>query len=212
MAITKKKPAPRKKAGARRVVKKAVKKSVKKASPERAKKEVIEPPAPLGSEIYHEIHDRRLMVPQKVAALAFGISVEAFKKWRVKPREKKGRVTLYYLPDAIALRMRRADAGEQEYIRERTRQAKMNADLAELQLLERRAELIPADLILQTWEPIAGAIRTKVLGIKSKLKIAIPELNNDELKLIDNICRGILEDLSNGGVPRGTKANRHKVL
>ncbi len=148
------------------------------------------------------ILDERLLLPQKVCALAFGISVEALKKWRVKPRKRTGRVALYYLADLIALRLERVDRGEAELSRERARLAKLQTDKVQIELDILRGELVPADEILAAWEPIAGATRTKVLGIKSKAKTAMPELNDDQLATLDGICRGALEDIANGGIPR----------
>ena len=153
----------------------------------------------------HQILDRRLLVPQKVAALAFGISPEALKKWRIKPREHSGRITWYYLPDLISLRVKRADSGEVKLAEQRARLAKLQGDKVELELQEKRGELVPAELILAAWEPIAGAIRAKVLALPAKIKRAAPDPDQHQLDEVIQQCRNMLEGLADGGIPRRTR-------
>ena len=150
----------------------------------------------------HQILDRRLLVPQHVAALAFGITVPALLKWKIKPREKTGRVALYYLPDLISLRVKRADSGEAKLAEQRARLAELQGDKIEIELAEKRADLIPSELILAAWEPIAGAIRARVLALPAKIKRAAPDLNQDQLDEVKRQCREMLEGLANGGIPR----------
>ncbi len=145
-------------------------------------------------------------MPQKVAALAFNISVEALKKWKVKHHSRRGRETLYNLQDLIAYRLQRVDANEKQLYADRARLARVQAEKIELELEEMRGNLIPADIILENWEPLVGAARQKVLAIPAKLKTQIPALTDDDIKTITEVCRGTLEDLANGGIPK--RANR----
>ncbi len=68
-----------------------------------------------------------------------------------------------------------------------------------------RGELIPAGVILEKWQPIVGAARVKVMGIKTKIKTQIPGLSDTDMKKIDLICRSALEDLANNGIPKTAK-------
>ena len=152
------------------------------------------------------IDDARLLLPKTVCALAFGISVTAFSKWKIKAVMQQGRESLYYLPDAIAHRLQRADNNENNLSAERARLARAQSEKTELEVLQLKGELIPANVILENWQPLIGAARQKVMAIKTKIKTQIPTLTDDELKKIDVICRSTLEDLANhGGIPKTTK-------
>jgi len=158
-----------------------------------------------GDDRLADILDNSLLVPLRVAAIAFGISETAIKKWRVKHRDKRGRETLYYLPDLIAYRLKRADSGENNLSIERARLARAQSEKTELEVAQLRGDLIPASVILENWEPLVGAARQKVMAIKTKIKTQIPNLTDADLSKVDVICRSALEDLANGGIPKTTK-------
>ena len=158
------------------------------------------------------IVDERLLLPQSVCAIAFGISVDALRKWRVMPRRRQGRQVLYYLPDLMGYRDLRDENPVLSLSRERTRLAAAQADRTELEVKQMRGELIPMHAILETWEPIASAVRTKVLGIPTKLKTAISKLTSHDLAKIKTIVRSTLEDLANGGIPKGVRPINKRVL
>ncbi len=151
------------------------------------------------------IRDRRLLLPQKVCSLVFSVSPQAIQQWPVEPREKQGRVALYYLPDLMTYRETQNDKQDSNLNAARARLAIAQAERAELELKERIGELIPADVILSNWQPLVGAARAKVLSIPSKAKTRIPKLSEKDLAKLKAICRGVLEDLANGGLPRGIK-------
>jgi len=194
-SVTKKKAAPKKRA----------RKRVKSAEPVQ---QSLLPDTNL--QLENEILDSRLLMPQKVVALAMGISVQAFQKWRLKWRMKRGRENLYYLPDVVQYRFEREDPTALNLGSERARLASAQANKAEMEVKVMEGELIPADAVLSNWEPIVGAARAKILGIKSKIKTAIPKLNERDLKKVDTICRGALEDLANNGIPASKKHRPEK--
>ena len=151
------------------------------------------------------IVDERLILPQSVCAIAFGISVDALRKWRVKPRRRQGRQVLYYLPDLMSYRDLRDENPALSLNLERARLAAAQADRTELEVKQMRSELIPVHAVVETWEPIVTAARNKVLAIPSKLKTAIPNLTNHDLGMIKTIVRSTLDDLANGGIPKGVR-------
>lgn len=200
-----KKPAP-KKARARSTIAKSspTRSSKKKPAPLAKAKttigdlfELTSPASAPAPESAGAILDQRLMLPQKVCAIAFNISVEALKKWKVKPRGKLGRETLYYLADLVAYRLERDESGRLNLTDERARLSKVQADRVELELETMRGNLIPADILLQNWEPLVAAARSKFLSLPSKLKIAIPKLTDKDVKKIRKITRSTLENLAN---------------
>ena len=163
-----------------------------------------------GLEAGGEIMDTRLLLPQKVMALAFGVSVQAIQKWRVKPRLTRGKEKLYYLPDLVDYRLNREEPGQLNLSAERARLAAAQAERTELEVAQLKGELIPAGVILENWEPIVGAARAKVLAIPTKIKAAIPKLTDRNVARIKSICRAALEDLANGGIPKQSRSKSHK--
>lgn len=151
------------------------------------------------------IRDRRLLLPQKVCALVFSVTPQAIQQWPVEPREKQGRVSLYYLPDLVAYRDSQTDKHDLSLNQARARLAIAQAERAELEVAEKTGELIPADVILANWQPIVGAARAKILAIPTKAKTQIPKLTDKDLGKLKSICRGVLEDLANSGLPRSVK-------
>ena len=78
----------------------------------------------------------------------------------------------------------------------------------ELEVATMRGELIPADVILETWEPIVGAMRAKILALPSKIKSQIPRLKVADIAKIKTMVRSTLEDLANSGIPKRAGASR----
>lgn len=145
------------------------------------------------------IRDERLLLPQKVCALVFSVSPQAIQQWPVKARLKKGRVALYYLPDLSAYRDFHNRKQQPLHLEiERARLTAAQADKTEMDLAVMRRELIPADEVAAAWQPIAGAIRQKVLALPSKIKTAIPKVTDKELSKIKKLIRDCLADLARG--------------
>ncbi len=149
-----------------------------------------------------QILDERLLLPQSVCAIALNISVQALKRWRVKPREKRGREVLYYLPELLRYQVGRDESGKLSLTDERARVARAQAERMELELEEYRRTLIPADEVVEAWEKIAAAVRTKVLGFPSKVKRTVPSMNTRQFEKVRKIARDALDELAGGGVPK----------
>lgn len=152
------------------------------------------------SEFELPIRDDRLLLPQKCCALVFSVTPQAIQQWPVKWRKKVGRTALYYLPDlALYREFTNSKLVDLDLQRERARLAAAQADRTELEVKQLRRELIPESEIAAQWDSIVVAIRSKVLGIPSKLKTIIPKLTDKDLAKVRKTVRGVLEDLANSG-------------
>jgi len=165
-----------------------------------------------GIEAGGAILDSQLLLPQKICALAFGVSVQALQRWPIKPRMTRGHEKLYYLPELIDFRLNRDEPGKLNLGTERARLAAAQAERTELEVEVLKGSLIPSDVILENWEPVVGAARAKVLAIPAKAKAAIPKLTDRNVARLKTICRAALEDLANGGIPKRAKANTRQGL
>lgn len=83
-----------------------------------------------------------------------------------------------------------------EYEESRARTEHLKAELLELERKQKEALLVPAAEIEAKWVEIVTQARTKVLGIPTKAKQRIPDLDADAMAALDDIVRETLEDLS----------------
>jgi phage terminase Nu1 subunit (DNA packaging protein) len=113
-----------------------------------------------------------LFSQQEIAAL-LGISVQAFVKWNVSSKEKRGREVLYYWPDVLAARDERdgkkknGDGVDPRF--EQAREHRARADRLELELAERRGELVYVAHMQEIFGRAITAFRARLRGAAAKL-------------------------------------------
>ena len=77
----------------------------------------------------------------------------------------------------------------------RARTEHLKAELLQLEFDEKAETLVKSDEIKADWLQIVTTARTKVLGIPSKAKQRIPDLDENAMTMLENIVRETLEDL-----------------
>lgn len=83
-----------------------------------------------------------------------------------------------------------------EYNLSRARTEHLKAELLELERKQKEQILVKAEEIEAKWIEIITLARTKILGIPTKAKQRIPDLDTDAIGLLDDIVRETLEDLA----------------
>lgn len=83
-----------------------------------------------------------------------------------------------------------------EYDVSRARTEHLKAELLELDRQQKEKILVKAEEIETKWVEIVTLARTKLLGIPTKAKQRIPDLDTDAIGILDDIVRETLEDLS----------------
>jgi hypothetical protein len=83
-----------------------------------------------------------------------------------------------------------------DYDESRARTEHLKAELLELERKQKEAQLVKADEIEAKWVEIVTIVRTKILGIPTKAKQRIPDLDTDAITTLDDIVRETLEDLA----------------
>lgn len=83
-----------------------------------------------------------------------------------------------------------------EYEESRARTEHLKAELLELERKQKESLLVPAAEIEAKWVEIVTQARTKMLGIPTKAKQRIPDLDSDAMNVLEDIVRETLEDLS----------------
>ena len=75
---------------------------------------------------------------------------------------------------------------------------KVKREIEELNFLERRGELINTDEARQSVLDEYANIRTRMLGLSTRIRQRIQSLTSEDIKTIDKLIREALESLSNG--------------
>lgn len=83
-----------------------------------------------------------------------------------------------------------------DYDLSRARTEHLKAELLELERKQKEQILVKADEIEAKWVEIITMARTKIMGIPTKAKQRIPDLDTDAIGLLDDIVRETLEDLA----------------
>ena len=83
-----------------------------------------------------------------------------------------------------------------EYEESRARTEHLKAELLELERKQKESLLVPAAEIEAKWVEIVTQARTKMLGIPTKAKQRIPDLDSDAMSVLEDIVRETLEDLA----------------
>ncbi len=78
----------------------------------------------------------------------------------------------------------------------RSKREAMMARLAEIDVEEREKVLVPSVDVESSWVQLVTIAKTKVLGIPTKAKQRIPDLDKNAMSLLDEIVRETLEDLA----------------
>jgi hypothetical protein len=83
-----------------------------------------------------------------------------------------------------------------EYNESRARTEHLKAELLELERKQKEQILVKSEDVEAKWVEIITLARTKILGIPTKAKQRIPDLDTDAISLLDDIVRETLEDIA----------------
>jgi len=83
-----------------------------------------------------------------------------------------------------------------DYNESRARTEHLKAELLELERKQKEEILVKTEEIESKWVEIITIARTKILGIPTKAKQRIPDLDNSAITILDDIVRETLEDLA----------------
>jgi phage terminase Nu1 subunit (DNA packaging protein) len=78
------------------------------------------------------------------------------------------------------------------------RREKALADMAEIEVEERRGELVKVDAARAGVIEKFTVVKTKILGVPSRVAQRLPHVSADDLRVIDDLLREALEELADG--------------
>jgi phage terminase Nu1 subunit (DNA packaging protein) len=96
--------------------------------------------------------------------------------------------------------------GKLDLTAERAHLARAQTEKTQLEVDYLKGDALPRPLVTEVWQMHASAVRSRFLGLTSKLKMLIPRLTHDEGEIVDKEVREILEELSGDGLPAEAKA------
>ena len=141
-------------------------------------------------------------------AEAFGINLTTVDKWRRSgcPAEKKGPNVMFSVRQVSDwLRSRDMEtSGTLDLGQERAKLTKLQAQKATLELEISRGNLIPMDLVVETWQGHIGNARAKLLAMPAKA--AAQTIGMDEYLESEEFLTGLineaLDELNHDGLPK----------
>ena len=141
-------------------------------------------------------------------AEAFGINLTTVDKWRRSgcPAEKKGPNVMFSVRQVSDwLRTRDTEtSGVLDLSQERAKLTKLQAEKATLELEVSRGNLIPMELVVETWQGHIGNARAKLLAMPAKA--AAQTIGMDEYLETEQFLTGLineaLDELDNDGLPK----------
>lgn len=144
-------------------------------------------------------------VNKTVLAEIFGVSTQAVDKWRHeegfpehgtkgKPIFITGEVYRWLLD-----RYKKSNLSELDIEDVRLKRAKANK--VELEYQRMAGEMLPVDIIMQTIQSSIISARTKILSVKSEIKIQMPDISSAALEMIDKKIREAMDDLGRTTTP-----------
>jgi phage terminase Nu1 subunit (DNA packaging protein) len=93
-------------------------------------------------------------------------------------------------------RISRTSESIPDYDESRARTEHLKAELLELERQQKEGLLVKAEEVEHEWVEVITRARTKLLGIPTKAKQRIPDLDTDAIGVLDDIVREALEDLA----------------
>ena len=90
----------------------------------------------------------------------------------------------------------KTDESIPDYEDSKARTEHLKAELLELERKEKEKDLVAMDEVQASWENIITTARTKLLGVPSKAKQRIPDLDTNAMRHLDDIVREALEELA----------------
>tara|TARA_R100000781_G_C4031574_1_gene110783 strand:- start:168 stop:680 length:513 start_codon:yes stop_codon:yes gene_type:complete len=83
-----------------------------------------------------------------------------------------------------------------DYEESKARTEHLKAELLELERKQKEQDLVPMSEVKISWENVITTARTKLLGVPSKAKQRIPDLDTNAMSHLEDIIREALEELA----------------
>jgi len=80
----------------------------------------------------------------------------------------------------------------------RARHAAASATIAELELAEKRGQLVRIEDVEARWSEVVTLLRTKLLGVPARMRQRDPSLKSKQIATVDTLIREALEELASG--------------
>tara|TARA_R110000782_G_scaffold26976_1_gene68629 strand:- start:521 stop:1033 length:513 start_codon:yes stop_codon:yes gene_type:complete len=139
---------------------------------------------------------------------AFGVELTTVDKWRRSgcPAEKKGASVIFSVRQVSDwLRSRDMEtSGVLDLGQERAKLTKLQAEKATLELEVARGNLIPLELVVETWQGHIGNARAKLLAFPPKAAAQSIGMDNylESEQFFTGLINEALDELNNDGLPK----------
>ena len=138
-------------------------------------------------------------------AQKLNVSLTTLDDWRRKgcPHTKTGK-QVYFEIKEIERWLDNRSSGELDYTQERAKLTKLHAEKATLELEQQRGNLIPMELVVETWQGHIANARAKMLALPPKAAAQAVGVESylEIEQLITELVNEALDELQNDGLPK----------
>jgi len=157
--------------------------------------------------VYRAVKEGRLTSKECADGQIRVNSETMYEEWRGKSQPRIGvgpkppgdavsRPGLRSREERMSPRITKTNEAIPDYDESRARTEHLKAELLELERKQKEGLLVPAADVEAKWVEIVVLARTKIMGIPTKAKQRIPDLDVDAISVLDAIVRETLEDLA----------------
>jgi len=114
-----------------------------------------------------------------------------------RPSSAEDKPPLRSREERVTPRLGKTNEAIPDYDESRARTEHLKAELLELDRKQKEGLLVPSADVEAKWLEIVVMARTKIMGIPTKAKQRIPDMDVDAISALDDIVRETLEDLAN---------------
>ena len=117
-------------------------------------------------------------------------------EWTKKSAFKRMRREVPTNRNAKKTRNSKTNESIPDYEESKARTEHLKAELLELERKQKEQDLVPMSEVKISWENVITTARTKLLGVPSKAKQRIPDLDTNAMSHLEDIIREALEELA----------------
>lgn len=140
---------------------------------------------------------KELFYNQTDMAYALGVTVQAFRRWNLKPAKRRDRKAFYDVREVFAHRLGMLKDTNPKLRDLRVRHESAKAERAEIELEAIKGELLPYAAVAAAWGDMIANCRAKILNLPTKIAMVTAKMSKPAAieKKARKLCYDALNEL-----------------